>query len=280
VRSGAPPAHVMDAFGLRRATRSLAGGQGRVHLAGSVVLRPVDDPPMDHWIASAMDSLVEDGFRVPRPLHPSTDPSAWVVDGWTAWTRVPGEHRTFDADWPAALETAVRFHRALAHLDRPEFMASRTDVFARADRAAWGEDGHADHPSITPLVEHLAARLEPVGQPAQVVHADLAGNLLWMDGLPPAVIDLSPYWRPRGLGAAQVVVDAVLWYGAEVSLAERLLDHEPGDGRQLVLRALLFRLSVDSLLASHGPGGVRWDDSQIDWDLRHAAPLARWAMGV
>ncbi len=35
--------------------------------------------------------------------------------------------------------------------------------------------------------------------PPQLVHGDLTGNLLFHTSLPPAVIDLSPYWRPTAL---------------------------------------------------------------------------------
>jgi hypothetical protein len=75
------------------------------------------------------------------------------------------------------------------------------------------------------------------------------------------------------------VTDATLWYGADRSLADALLEHEPTSGRQLVVRALIFRLAVDAQLDADGPGDVRWDRSHVEWDLQHAAPLATWATG-
>jgi uncharacterized protein (TIGR02569 family) len=269
---------VLEAYGLVGEPTRLEGGQGRSYVVGATVLRPVDDPEADEWIASAVDELVEDGFRVPRPVRPTATPG-WTAAGWSAWTLVVGEHRTWGADWPRALETAVRFHAAIGHWDRPGFLERRADPFARADRIAWGEAAPPAGGPLSEVLARLSTHRRPVERTAQVVHGDLAGNLLWSDGLAPAVIDLSPYWRPAGLGAAQLVVDAVLWYGADLSLADQLLDHEPADGRQLVLRALIFRLAVDALL-SCSASGVRWSPSQVEWDLVHAAPLEGWVTGA
>ena len=101
---------------------------------------------------SVMADVVEDGFRVPRPL-PARDwrcDDGWTVDGWAAWTLVPGEHRETGADWPLGVEVARRFTTALAKVPRPPFTDTRTDLFADADRIAWGElvvPGPATRPS-------------------------------------------------------------------------------------------------------------------------------------
>jgi prepilin-type processing-associated H-X9-DG protein len=47
-------------------------------------------------------------------------------------------------------------------------------------------------------VRWLLAALRPVDLPDQFIHADLAGNVLFADGVPPAVIDFSPLERPAG----------------------------------------------------------------------------------
>ena len=41
----------------------------------------------------------------------------------------------------------------------------------------------------------------------------------------------------------------------------------------LLVRALLFRLSIDGLQLTSRAPGLRWDDSQVQWDLDHAEPL-------
>ena len=91
-------------------------------------------------------------------------------------------------------------------------------------------------------VQRLLALGDPSICTRQLVHGDLGGNVLLHDSLPPAVIDVSPYWRPTGYADAIVVADAVAWEGAGDDLVERLLRRQ---GEQLLLRAVLFRVAVD-----------------------------------
>ena len=39
----------------------------------------------------------------------------------------------------------------------------------------------------------------PIVTTSQLIHGDLTENILFAEGLSPAVIDFSPYWRPVGL---------------------------------------------------------------------------------
>ena len=117
----------------------------------------------------------------------------------------------------------------------------------------------------------LQRLLAPIASRHQIVHGDLAGNPLWADGLPPAVIDFTPYWRPAGYGTALLIVDAVLWYGAEPSMLRHAQTDSEGD--QLLVRALLFRLSVDALQLSDPSSAVTAASSHIRWNLEHAEPL-------
>jgi hypothetical protein len=177
------------------------------------------------------------------------------------------------------LNVAVRLHATLRAVPLPDHLSRRSDDFAIADRMAWAELPLPTEGRLADHLQQLARHRAPVAAEPQVVHGDLAGNLLWEKHLPPAVIDMSPYWRPGGLGPAQLVTDATLWYGADLSLAEALLDFEPDQGRQLVLRALIFRLAVDAQLDRNRHRGIRWDRNQVHWDLKHAGPLAAWATG-
>lgn len=83
--------------------------------------------------------------------------------------------------------------------------------FARADRIAWTELSVPLAPEVATVIERLRAKLRPIRQRSQVVHADFAGNLLFADDGEPAIIDLSPYWRPASYAMALTVVDAMLW---------------------------------------------------------------------
>jgi hypothetical protein len=95
------------------------------------------------------------------------------------------------------------------------------------------------------LLERLGPVLvgDPPCGPDQLVHGDLAGNVLFgddEDGPAPGVLDLSPYRRPGAYADAIVVVDAVAWHGADLHHARRFVERAP-DGRALLARAITFR---------------------------------------
>ena len=69
--------------------------------------------------------------------------------------------------------------------------------------------------------------------------------MLLHDQLPPAVIDLSLTWRPPAFAAAVVVVDALVWEGAEPSLADDVAAAFDDFGQHLA-RALVFRVLSDA----------------------------------
>jgi uncharacterized protein (TIGR02569 family) len=187
-----------------------------------------------------------DGFRLAPPLRAAG--GAVVVEGWTAWPYLDGEH--VDGRWLETVAVGERFHAALAFLDRPSFIARRADQWAVGDRVAWGELPveewtHVKH------VERLASNLRPVSARAQIVHGDLGGNVLYADGLAPAVIDLSSYWRPPQFASGVVVADALTWEGADETLAR-----DVPEIAQYLLRALIYRAVTDAIAR---PGSFRDD---------------------
>ncbi|MPQ97077.1 hypothetical protein GB931_03875 [Modestobacter sp. I12A-02628] len=264
---GPPPDSVLTAFGLTGPATRLPGGQGTTYAVDGAVLKPAGSAVAAEWTADVTAALEPDGFRVATPLG---SPGHRVVEGWTAWSALPGEHRRGSTPWPEALRTAARFTAALARVDRP-LPPAPDSVFSVADRMAWGEEdpvqggpGHA----VRQLLQELRT---PVRAPAQLVHGDLAHNLLWHDHLPPGVIDLSPYRRPAGYCAAVVVVDAVLWSGARADLVGHVADVP--EIAQLVVRALLFRLTIGELMLRDPGRWPRGRESDVRADLDRARPL-------
>jgi uncharacterized protein (TIGR02569 family) len=241
-----PPPHVLAAFGAEDPV-PLAGGEGTSWRCGPVVLKPAQARSAEElaWQGRLFAAFRADGVRVARLRG--------VHDGWVAWEHLAGEHRP--AAWPQVIEAGERFHEAIADEPRPAFFDRRTDHWAVGDRVAWGELPAAGFEQAEHL-RRLAAALRPVDTSAsQLVHGDLTGNVLFADGLPPAVIDFSPYWRPPGFATAIVVGDALLWEGADESLLAAVSHVD--DFPQLLLRALVFRAVVDALFR---PGPRRPDE--------------------
>lgn len=257
-----PPPAVLTAFGTPGRPVPLTGGQGQTWRDGEVVLKPTGLAAETDWRAEVLSALpASPHFRVALPVRAAD--GGWTAEGWEAWQYVAGQpdpHRPADV-----LRTAAAFHAALADVPRPGFLDTRQGPWSYGARVAWAEpplDGEAcdsahGDTDVAALIAQLTAARRPFAvattSTPQVVHGDLLGNVLFADGLPPAVIDWPPYWYPAGWAAAVVVVDALLWYRAGPAV---LALGPAGDGRiadpaawaQLLVRALLFRLATGAAL--------------------------------
>ena len=249
-----PPDHVLDLFVADGVLEPLAGGQGTSWRAGDLVLSPGRDATQLAWLAFVqarlavrLDEEVPRSIRLALPV-PARD-GRIVVDGWAATRFEPGA--TPCSDLPTLRATAHLLHArlAIAVPERPDGLDARTDQWAVGERLAYDGDAAvraADdrpEPGHRDLVVALVATLDgsDLGR-EQLVHADLAGNVLLDATGTPLVIDLSTAWRSPLWAEAVCVLDAVLWHGAP---AAALDDWRTGTHRQAMLRAALFRLFAD-----------------------------------
>ena len=247
-----PGPEVLASFGASADLVSLPGGRGTAWRAGEVVLKPAGDPRVARWTAdlyrdldpldlldplSPLDPLAarrDPGFRVPRPLRTVAEDGAtgdWVAQDplggdWVAWQWLPGEPASWSGVspfWPSLIAASRAFHAALVGRPAPPWLGRDGSQWTVGDQVAWGErdPGSVLAAAPRPLaaqLRSLLAALRPVSLPAQLIHGDLGGNVLFAAGEPPAVIDFSPYWRPAGLALAIAAVDALTWSGADPAI--------------------------------------------------------------
>ncbi|MGQ0431629.1 MAG: hypothetical protein ACT452_04385 [Microthrixaceae bacterium] len=246
----APSAEVIRSFGGDPSrVVSLAGGEGTSWRAGSIVLKPAGPEAEVAWVGALVESLDHsDHVRVAKHLR--TTAGEYVCEGWAATEWLDGEHRS--DRWDEALAAARAFHGAALELapEWPAFMRDRSDPWSRATRVAWAEEAMPSLPraaaEMVDGVVDLAS--SPVSPRFQVIHSDLAGNVLFADDprLPPAIIDVSPQCRTAQYAEAILVADAVAWNGASPSFAEQFL----GESRERladVARAIIFRVTTAAL---------------------------------
>ncbi|MET4224725.1 TIGR02569 family protein [Oerskovia enterophila] len=233
-----PPREVLEAFDAVGPAVKVSGGRGAAWRAGDLVLKPLDVLPAElDWLRRHAPAGSDD-LRLSLPTRSRT--GELVVDGWTAFPVLQGEHVA--GRWAQIAGVAHRFAQSFDGAERPEFLDERTHAWARADRLAWGE-GTVEVPDDVPHLPALLAARRGVDEPSTIVHGDLTGNVLFDDDRPPAVIDLTLYWRPVRYSVAIVAVDAVCFEGAPPSLLETI---DPGEGfAQHLVRALLFRIATD-----------------------------------
>jgi hypothetical protein len=119
-----PPPSVLAAFNSAAHPEPLTGGQGKSWRAGDIVFKPLDAlPEALEWQASVLPQVPSTHIRVAPPIRAGD--GRFVVDGWTAWKHVEGKHA--DRRWPEIIQAGVDFHRALAAVPRPEFIARYDD---------------------------------------------------------------------------------------------------------------------------------------------------------
>ncbi|MYY11752.1 aminoglycoside phosphotransferase [Streptomyces sp. SID4919] len=259
-----PSAQVLAAFGLTGPPVPLPGGQGQSVLADGAVLKPTDSAEVSEWGAELLTELADlaarnedTAFRVPRPIRAAT--GGFVFDGWTSDRLVEGEAGP-DGRWDELLTAGRAFHHSLRRTPRPDWLDRQQRPWAVADRVAWDETTVNVSPDLQEPLRALLDLRQPVSAPSQLIHGDLTGNVLFAPGLPPAVIDFSPYWRPVAYADAIVAADGLLHHGADRALVESAA---PGtDGLQMLVRALIFRLVASAELA--GP-----DASPPATDIQH-----------
>ena len=183
-----------------------------------MVLKPLDRSVNElEWEADLLGRVRGDGFRVSSPLRAAH--GSLTVNGWYATVFLVGQHEP--GRWADVIRTGEAFHAAVAAEPRPAFLDQRTDPWAIGDRVAWGDLPVSDFADAK-HVARLAAARRPIDALDQLIHGDLSGNLLFAEGLPPAIIDLSPYWRPTAFATAIVVADALVWEGADTSLLSQV----------------------------------------------------------
>ena len=247
-----PEEQVLAAFGLSEPAVRLAGGQGQTWRSRGVVLKRADGESA--WRGDVLSELPESkDFRVPRPIRASS--GEWVAFGWEANELVAGATDVRRQD--EVLVAAAAFHEAVAGIPRPDFIDTRHDPWCDGDRVAWREQVYVGTSPYAELVAPLVDAWRPVDLVAQVVHGDLPGNVMFADGLPPAIIDWPVYWRPTSWASAVAVADALCWYGAEPGLAARWA-HLPEWG-QMLIRALIYRMTTDDLAG----GAATWADARV-----------------
>ncbi len=251
----APSTEVLDLFAVPPAVTLLPGGSGSTYRAGDLALSPGRDEATQAWLSPVLARLAvrldEDPVRRARDLRvampvPARDGS-WVVDGWAACRHEPDATLCEDLDVTLAAGRLLHAELDAVVRTRPAALDERVDRWARAERLAFGAHeamtaaaaGTPAAESVRRVQAHLSD--EPLGVD-QLVHADLAGNVLLDRWGAPLIIDVSPSWRPVRWAEAIARVDMITWFGAPpTALAIGASDPD----LQALLRALLFRIFAD-----------------------------------
>ena len=194
---------VATAFGISSDIALLPGGIDlKTFRSGNVVLRylGVDAQDVAIWHAELFDRIIENGFRVAKPIRAAN--GSWMVKGWVAEHFLEGRHATKE-DLPSVIDAATKFREELVGVPFPEFRNREQTMWDRADQWAWGDIPEDIDPKLYRSAIDLAELRRPADLSNQVIHGDLnLNNVLIADHQPPAIIDLAPYFRPAEFALA------------------------------------------------------------------------------
>lgn len=189
----------------------IEGGEGRTYRADDIILRKEANDFEANFYAELYDRIQPQGFRIPKPIK--TIAGTWVTgDLWSAWTFVAGQAMT-PADLPSVIPAIQSFHQSIADIPYPDYRKQSQSPFDRADKATWtGDYPNNLNPEYARLLEKLTAYHQPLPLlTEQLIHGDLnPDNILIAPNMPPAIIDIAPYWRPANFALAI----CAFWVGA------------------------------------------------------------------
>lgn len=246
-----PSERVLDLFAVPDDLHRLDGDQGASVRAGDLVLTPGRDrsiadelSPQLARLAVDLDTRPRRSVRIAMPI-PARDGS-WIVDGWSASRYEPGSRACTDAAVVRATGSLLHAELARAVGEWPLATRPPRSRWDRAERIAFGEESLDEAEFTAPQADFARELIDrcttaTIG-PEQLVHGDLAGNVLRDAADVPVVIDFAPYWRPARWSDAVCVLDLVMWSGADPRLMH---DWVNGAERQAMLRAAIFRVLSD-----------------------------------
>lgn len=233
-----PTEEILQAFSISGKPMRLSGGEGNSFLVGEIVFKPIFSEEETAWRCDLLANIKLDGFRVAKPVKTKT--GKWTYKGWEAAHYLEGKESKNRVH--EKISVSQKFHAAIQHVSKPSFIDTAMHPWAVADRMVWGDQAMKYGQRLSKVMGMLEELVKPISLPHQLIHGDMTGNILFHESLDPAIIDFSPYWRPAKFATAIIVVDSIVWNGADMSLLSEI--DNTTEMNQLLVRAALWRIKT------------------------------------
>jgi hypothetical protein len=243
----------------------LTGGHGTTYRCGDIILKPVTDNTEANEIADIVaNSTPTDKIRIPRPLKSKS--GEWISDNFVAWEYLIGED--MEGEYETKIAICDWFSNTVNSSVKPKFLDSADHAWAMADKVSWGEIKKEYNSDFESLMSPIYSKLEKVTLSPCLIHGDLNGNIIFDKSLPPAVIDMTLYWRPKDFAKAIMIIDGIVCDDAPLDIY-KLVEHLP-EMRQLMLRAGLRRILEQ---AEHAERGVKSHGVAFEYSQKFVTAL-------
>ncbi|OCA88434.1 hypothetical protein A8F94_24555 [Bacillus sp. FJAT-27225] len=233
---------VLRSFNVNGEITPLKGGQNTSVRVNNVVLKPVEDVLHSERLFKIISSINPQGYRLSKPIK--SNKGTFVSNGWGCTNFERGQE--VNGQIKEKLRVSRLFHRDLSNIRYKDF--SQVDnPWSKAHRIAWQIDGlrMGANTEARKIINELLQKIQLREQyNLQIVHSDLAGNILFDDVLPPLIIDFSPTVAPVEYAEAILVCDCIAWQGSKISDIDLL----PGN-KEMFIRAVVFRLAAEAIIS-------------------------------
>lgn len=231
---------IQDIFSIGGKTERLSGGQGQSVRVGDFVVKPIEETEKYSWAGSVLESLPTHSLAIAKPIRSKN--GNFVENGYGATHYIAAEFSSGRIS--EKISACQLLNQLLENIEQPEQWNSWYSPWQWANQVAWEENHlpqNANAHSIK-VIEEIKSRYKLINLTKQLIHSDLAGNILF-DGPKPVVIDFSPEFRPSAYAEILLITDSIAWHN-EPTESLWLTQHKKELVIQLALRAIVFRLSV------------------------------------
>ena len=236
---------VLDAFNLTGNIECLSGGRNTSIRVNDAVLKPIDNIPYYEWLLNIISKINPQEYRLSKPIKSNN--GTFIHKGWCCNRYEPGEHKI--GNIKQKLEVSRLFHNDLAK-ETFENIPRADDPWSKSQLIAWQRVKLPQNISkqIIIIIEDLLCKVRlKENYKVQIVHSDLSGNIMFDEILSPLIIDFSPTIAPVEYAEAILVCDCIAWQGSSISEIELICHTE--FNIEMILRAIIFRLSVTAIFA-------------------------------
>lgn len=233
---------IIDLFGLKGAIKKLSGGQGESIRVGNYVLKPVTEIEKYTFTGQVLETLPDSiNLKIAKPVR--SKEGNFTEKGYGATQYLEGTFlKGHIYQKTAACQT---LNQLLKSVRQPPEWHSWSSPWQLANQVAWQETIlPADtHPESRKIIEQIQSGYETLYLSNQLIHSDLAGNILFNETMP-VIIDFSPEFRPAIYAEVLTITDSIAWHNENPESLWQT-KHPVETVIQLALRAVVFRLTVN-----------------------------------
>lgn len=252
----------------------LIGGQGDSTKFKNKVLKKVGDIKNQQFLSEVIDQIIPKNYRLSKPIKSINNN---YIEGFYCVSEYEkGEHNF--SDYRKFLNVSIDLHKDLNEIKIQKF-PKFNDPWSISHRVLFNKESLPTtiKKEMKDIIESLLKKLKPLNLPHQLIHTDLAGNILFDDKLGPLVIDFSPAYAPVEYAISIMICDLITWHGIDISIIDNLLQ---AFSYETLRYAILFRILTAAQLHKENVEKfiLEWEAYKPIWDyllLKENNPINR-----